>query len=403
MKIPFSPPYIDEAVIAEVTDTLSSGWITTGPKVKLLEESICQLTGVQNCVAVNSATSGLMLMLKWFGVGPGDEVIVPAYTYCATALAVIHVGATPILVDVAEDFNISISAIKEKINKNTKAIISVDFAGWPVDYQEILELCLSESSCFNPQSKEQEKLGRILFVADAAHALGATYKGESIASFADAAVFSFHAVKNITTAEGGMVCLNLPEAFNSDELYQHLRTYTLNGQTKDAFTKSKAGGWKYDILFAGMKINMPDVCAAIGLAQIRQYKHDLLPKRKAIFQRYQQGFSSEKYAISPHLDSEQKIGSAHLYPLRIKGISELQRDQIIDKITEKEIAVNVHFRPLPELTLFKDLGWDSQDFPMAYSLYQNEISLPIYSQLTMAQVDFVIAEVRAAVNAIIEK
>jgi dTDP-4-amino-4,6-dideoxygalactose transaminase len=400
MKIPFSPPYIDDAVIEEVTDTLRSGWITTGPKVKLLEESICQLTGLENCVAVNSATSGLMLLLKWFGVGPGDEVIVPAYTYCTTALAVIHVGATPILVDVAEDFNISVSAIKQKINKNTKAIISVDFAGWPVDYQEILELCLSESSCFNPQSKEQEKLGRILFISDAAHALGATYKGKSIASFADATVFSFHAVKNITTAEGGMVCLNFPEAFNSGKLYQHLRTYTLNGQTKDAFTKSKAGGWKYDILFAGMKINMPDVSAAIGLAQIRHYQNDLLPKRKAIFQRYQQGFSTEQWAINPQLDSEHKIGSAHLYPLRIRGISELQRDQIIDKITEKEIAVNVHFRPLPELTLFKDLGWDIHDFPMAYSLYQNEISLPIYSQLTYDEVDFVITEVTAVVNAL---
>ncbi len=393
MKVPFAPPYIDDAVLEEVADTLMSGWITTGPKVKALEELVSEMVGVDAVVGVNSATSGLMLMLKWFGVGPGDEVIVPAYTYCATALAVIHCGARPVMVDVGSDYNIDVEKIAEAINERTKAIIPVDFAGWPCDYNEIERLVVGKKQVFVPSNSTQEKLGRILILADAAHSLGARYGHKMIGSCADATVFSFHAVKNVTTAEGGMVCLNLPSVFDPQESYQHLRTYTLNGQSKDALTKTQVGGWKYDILFAGMKINMPDVCAAIGLAQIREYEKDLLPKRKAIFNRYVSAFEPRSWALIPELKNENKEGSAHLFPLRVKGVTEPQRDKIIEAISSKEVAVNVHFRPLPDLSLFKEMGYRMTDYPVSYSMYENEISLPIYAQMTDEQVSYVIETV----------
>lgn len=398
MKIPFSPPYINQAVIDEVTDSLESGWITTGPKVKKLEDLVCEYIGVPNTLCVNSATSGLMLALKWYGIGAGDEVIIPAYTYAATALAVIHVGATPVMVDVNTDFNISISAIEKAITEKTKAIMPVDIAGWPCDYDEIQELVVKKKSIFIANSEKQQKLNRIITIADSAHAIGAKYKNRYVGLTADITVFSFHAVKNITTAEGGAVSLNLPEPFNNQEEYNYLRCFSLNGQTKDAFTKSKAGGWKYDIIYPGMKINMPDVLAAIGVAQLPEYFSHILEKREAIYTYYQDFFKTKPWAIIPPYKSADKLSSCHLYALRIENITENQRDTIIDAISKEGVAVNVHFQPLPLLTLFKNMGYDIAHYPMAYANFIAEISLPIYPQLTEDELKYIVNTVENAVE-----
>ena len=402
MTIPFSPPYITEAVINEVTDALRSGWITTGPKVKALEEEIKKFSGATEALCVNSWTSGAILMLHWLGVKAGDEVIVPAYTYSATALAVLHVGATPIMVDVEDDFNIGVEAVRRAITYKTKAIIPVDIAGFPCDYDALMRLVKSPEvqSLFNPTSKVQAQLGRVLVLNDAAHSLGAWYKeGTRTGSETDVAIFSLHAVKNVTTAEGGAICLNLPAPFNNASLYKELRQMSLNCQTKDAFSKSQAGGWRYDIVGLGMKINMPDVNAAIGLAQIREYEH-ILKERKRIFHLYDEAFKKYDWAILPPLSKQGRETSYHLYALRIKDITEAQRDAIINKIAEKEIAVNVHFIPMPMLTLFKEMGYKIEDYPQAYANFKGEISLPIYPQLTNEQVHFVIDCVVEAVGEI---
>lgn len=398
MKIPFSPPYINQSVIEEVTDSLESGWITTGPKVKKLEDLVCEHVGVPNTLCVNSATSGLMLALKWYGIGPDDEVIIPAYTYAATALAVIHVGATPVMVDVNADFNISISAIEKAITDKTKAIMPVDIAGWPCDYDEIQELVEKKTGLFKANSENQLKLNRIVTIADAAHAIGAKYKNRYVGLTSDITVFSFHAVKNITTAEGGAVCLNLPEPFSNQEEYNYLRCFALNGQTKDAFTKSKAGGWKYDIIYPGMKINMPDVLAAIGVAQLPEYFSHILEKREVIYTYYQDYFKNKSWAIIPPYKSEDKLSSCHLYALRIKDVTEVQRDAIIDLISKEGVAVNVHFQPLPLLTLFKNMGYNIADYPMAYANFKSEISLPIYPQLTKSELEYIVKTVEKAVE-----
>lgn len=402
MKIPFSPPYITEAVINEVTDSLRSGWITTGPKVKALEEEIKKFSGATEVLCVNSWTSGAMLMLHWLGVKAGDEVIVPAYTYSATALAVLHVGATPVMVDVEDDFNISVEAVRRAITYKTKAIIPVDIAGFPCDYDALMRLVKSPEiqAIFNPTSKVQAQLGRILVLNDAAHSLGAWYKeGIRTGSETDVAIFSLHAVKNVTTAEGGAICLNLPASFDNTSLYKELRQMSLNCQTKDAFSKSQAGGWRYDIVGLGMKINMPDVNAAIGLAQIREYDH-ILEERKRVFHQYDEAFRKYDWAILPPLSKQGRETSYHLYALRIKDITEAQRDAIINAIAEKEVAVNVHFIPMPMLTLFKEIGYKIEDYPQAYANFKGEISLPIYPQLTNEQVQFVIDCVVEAVEKI---
>lgn len=403
MKINFSPPFIDETVINEVVDSLQSGWITTGPKVKALEEEIKNFSKAQEVLCVNSWTSGAIMMLRWLGVKAGDEVIVPAYTYSATALAVIHAGATPVMVDVGEDFNISVAAIKNAITSKTKAIIPVDIAGFPCDYDAIMAVVKSETvkSLFVPTSAVQEKLDRILVMNDAAHSLGAYYKKEvRTGSETDIAIFSLHAVKNVTTAEGGAICLNLPAPFDNKELYTSLRQMSLNCQTKDAFSKSKAGGWRYDITGLGMKINMADVNAAIGLAQMRLYS-SLLAERKRVFNAYDAAFSKCTWAITPPSLKEGKESSYHLYALRIKAITEIQRDAIIDEIAKKEVSVNVHFIPMPMLTFFKEQGYDIKDYPQAYKNYACEISLPIYPQLTDNEVRYVIDVVKEAYKTVI--
>lgn len=404
MKIPFSPPYIDDDVINEVTDSLRSGWITTGPKVKALEEEVCKLSGARRALGVNSWTSGAILVLRWLGLQPGDEVIVPAYTYSATALAVLWAGGKPVMVDSGEDFNISVEAIRRAITPRTKAILPVDIAGFPCDYDAIMSL-VSEpevKAMFSPTSDVQRQLGRIIVVSDSAHSIGAHYNGKRSGSETDIAIFSLHAVKNVTTAEGGIICLNMPEPFDNDKLYTDMRLFSLNCQTKDAFTKSKAGGWRYDIIGQGMKCNLADVNAAIGLAQIRKYE-DLLKERKRVFTRYNDALKQYDWALTPPAVTPGKESSYHVYALRIKDVTELQRDEIIQEIAKSEVAVNVHFVPMPMLTLFREKGYDIKDYPQAYRNYAHEISLPIYPQLTDEQADFVIRTVVEAHNKVMGK
>lgn len=404
MKIPFSPPYIDDDVINEVTDSLCSGWITTGPKVKALEEEVCKLSGARRALGVNSWTSGAILVLRWLGLQPGDEVIVPAYTYSATALAVLWAGGKPVMVDSGEDFNISVEAIRRAITPRTKAILPVDIAGFPCDYDAIMSL-VSEpevKAMFSPTSDVQRQLGRIIVVSDSAHSIGAHYNGKRSGSETDIAIFSLHAVKNVTTAEGGIICLNMPEPFDNDKLYADMRLFSLNCQTKDAFTKSKAGGWRYDIIGQGMKCNLADVNAAIGLAQIRKYE-DLLKERKRVFTRYNDALKQYDWALTPPAVTPGKESSYHVYALRIKDVTEQQRDEIIQEIAKSEVAVNVHFVPMPMLTLFREKGYDIKDYPQAYRNYAHEISLPIYPQLTDEQADFVIRTVVEAHNKVMGK
>lgn len=381
--IPFSPPYVDEDIIEEVVSTIRSGWITTGPKVKALESEVIKLVQCKQALCVNSWTSGAILVLKWFGVGPGDEVIVPAYTYAATALSVLHCGAKPVMVDIGDDFTINCQKVREAITTRTKVIMPVDIAGLMCDYDEIQAIVNSVDvlKMFVPNSQNQGKLGRILILADAAHSIGATYKGRASGSITDITIFSFHAVKNITTAEGGAICLNLPESFYNEDEYSTMRLWSLNGQTKDAFTKSKAGGWRYDILFQGLKVNMPDLCAAVGLSQIKKYSSLLLKERRRVADYYSQFFANKEWAECPIIEDESRVSCNHLYALRIRDINEDKRDRMIEYITAQGVSVNVHFIPMPLLTLFKDLGYNIDNYPKAFDNYQREISLPIYPQL----------------------
>lgn len=402
--IPFSPPYIDEDVTNEVMDSLRSGWITTGPKVKSLEQEVAKLTGVNNVLCVNSATSAMMLMLHWFGIGKGDEVIIPAYTYCATALAVMHLGAKPVIVDINKDFCINTEEIRKAITPRTKAVVPVDIGGFPCDYDEINKIVNDEDikKMFISVNDNQRMLGRIFVMADSAHSIGAIYKGKESGSLCDATVFSFHAVKNVTTAEGGAICLNLPGKFNNNELYNWLRLLSLNGQTKDAFTKSQGGNWKYDIVYPGFKINLNDLCAAVGLAQIRKYTNDLILKRKKIFERYDEAFKITGWAEIPPSITNEKETSYHVYLLRIKNITEDQRNMIIEEINKKEVAVNVHFIPLPMLKIFRDRNYEIKNYPVSYDNYSREITLPVYPQLTDDEISTVIKSVTESYKSVIQ-
>jgi dTDP-4-amino-4,6-dideoxygalactose transaminase len=399
MNIPFSPPYIDKDIENEVLDSLRSGWITSGPKVKALEEEVQRQQDVKAAIAVNSWTSGAILMLRWFAVGQGDEVIVPAYTYAATALAVMHCGATPVIVDVKDDFNIDPEAVKAAITEKTKAVIPVDIGGYPADYDEIYNVLEEKKDLFNACCDQQLKFNRPIIISDCAHSFGAVYKKRKAGNFGDVDIFSFHAVKNITTAEGGMICLNLPDTFNLEEERKYIKLMTLNGQTKDAYTKSQAGGWQYDIIDLGMKINMPDICAAIGLVQLKKYENQLLPERKRVVDHYRKFFSNFDWAILPPYDNEEKNSSHHLFQLRIKDCDELQRNEIIAYAAKKEVSTNVHFIPLPMLTLFKKIN-TIDNYSGAYNCYKNEISLPVYPQLTEEQLETVCSTVKEAYHSV---
>jgi dTDP-4-amino-4,6-dideoxygalactose transaminase len=404
MKIPFSLPVIDADVINEMMDTLTNtGWLTTGPKTKALEAEIKQYTGAKETLCVNSWTSGAMLVLRWYGIGPGDEVIIPSYTYSATALCVMNMGATPVMVDVKDDFTIDPEKIKLAITSRTKAIIPVDLGGWPCDYKNIYEIVNSPSflNQFNPTTDRQRKLNRILILADAAHSLGGLYDGEKAGTIGDISIFSFHSVKNITTGEGGGICLNLSKPFDNCEEVTYLRALSLNGQTKSAYDKDQIGGWKYDIIDQGMKVNMPDLCAVVGLAQIRKYDSILLPERKKIFDFYTSSLKKYDWAIIPTYEIGTSVSSYHLYLLRIKGIKEEQRDRMIDIISKAGVGVNVHYTPMPLLTLFKCRGYKIEDYPKTFELYQNEITLPVYNGLTEEQLKRVVNVVVKAYNSLL--
>ncbi len=398
--IPFSPPRIDQKVIDEVTAALQSGWITTGPRTKQFEKNITEYCGCMTTVAVNSWTMGMQVFLKWWGIQEGDEVIIPAYTYCASANVIVHSGATPVMVDIdPADFNISIDAIRKAITPRTKAIIAVDIAGFPCDYQLIHDL-INEAdikSLFSPRTELQEKLNRILVISDAAHSFGASINGVKSGALTDVTTFSFHAVKNLTTAEGGALCFNLPDTFDHEEIYKTFCTMILHGQNKDALAKTQKGNWRYDVEEPGFKCNMTDLQAAIGLVELERYQENL-NRREEIFELYDQGFAPFSWAITPLYKTESKTSSFHLYQLRINGITEEQRDEIMQGIFDQDVSVNVHFLPLPTLTAYKKRGYKMEDYPETWNKYHNEISLPVYFNLTNEQVQQVLNAVITSVN-----
>ena len=404
--IPFSPPRIDEKIIMEVVDALRSGWITTGPKTKLFEKRLTEFTGSKATICLNSGTAGMELILSWYGVGPGDEVIIPAYTYTATANAVVHSGATPVMCDVnKDDFNIDVSKIASLITDKTKVIIPVDIGGWPCDYDELNELVRQPKikSKFTPNTENQELLGRIMILADGAHSIGATYKGKNSGTLADATAFSFHAVKNLTTAEGGAVSLMLPKRFDALRMYNDLNIKSLHGQTKDAFAKVQKGGWRYDVVEAGYKYNMTDISASIGLVELARYKDDTLVQRKHIYDKYNELLGKYDWAWTPINEDEEKSSNSHLYLLRIKDVTEHQRNLIIFEISNLDVSVNVHYQPLPMLSFYKHRGYKMIDYPQSFENYKREISLPIYYDLTDDQIETVVAAVVKAVNKVLKK
>lgn len=403
--IPFSPPRIDQKIIDEVVDTLKSGWITTGPKTKEFEKRLTAYCGNKATLAVNSNTIGLEVVLRWFGVQEGDEVIVPAYTYCATANVIVHCGAKPVMVDVnPEDFDICLQNVREAITSRTKVIIPVDLGGMPCAYDGLFDLVKAKEmkTLFCAQTEEQEKLGRILVLSDSAHSIGAEYKGRKAGCLADISVFSFHAVKNLTTAEGGAIMLNLPEPFDNEEVYRYLCTYTLHGQNKDALAKTKKGAWRYDVLVSGFKGNMTDIMASIGLVELARYEEDTLYYRKRIYDQYTDAFSKYEWAQLPIYETEDRRSSYHVYCLRVKGITEQQRDEIIQNIFDREVSVNVHFLPLPLLSAFKNKGYRMEDYPVAYDNYSREISLPVWYGLSTDLVDTVIKVVVESVEIVLQ-
>lgn len=401
--IPFSPPRIDQRVIDEVTSALTSGWITTGPRTKLFEKQLTEYCGNKCTVAVSSWTAGMEVVLRWWGVGPGDEVIIPAITYCASANVVIHTGAKPVMVDInPDDFNISVEAIRKAITPRTKVIMPVDIAGFPCDYDGIFEIVNDSEikKLFQANSDYQKKLGRIMIASDAAHSFGATYGGKRSGAIADVSCFSFHAVKNLTTAEGGTMSINLPDSFDHDAIYKELCVKILHGQSKDAMAKAQKGNWRYDVDEPGFKCNMTDILAAIGLVELDRFQENL-DRRKAICLAYNEGLKDEPWALLPKMKDEKRETCYHLYQLRIGGASEAQRDAIMQAIFDQDVSVNVHFQPLPILTAYKKRGYKMEDYPEAWDKYSNEITLPVYFDLTDEQVQIVIQAVKTAVKQIL--
>lgn len=389
MLIPFSPPDITEAEIAEVVDTLKSGWITTGPKTKQFEKEIASFCHTEKAVCLNSATACLEGILRLLGIGAGDEVITSAYTYTASASIVCHVGAKLVLVDTAPcSCEMNYEQLAEKITEKTKAIIPVDLAGVVCDYEKIYEIVNEKKAMFRPANKVQEAMGRIAVIADASHAFGAMRKGKMCGEIADFTAFSFHAVKNLTTAEGGSVTWREIPNYSSDEIYRSFMLYSLHGQTKDALSKTKVGQWEYDILLPGYKCNMTDIMAAIGLAQLRRYP-SMLERRKHIVSMYNKALENMPVRVLNHYDDDHQ-SSGHLYLVYMLGKSAEERNRIIERMAEKNVATNVHYKPLPLLTAYKNLGFKIEDYPNAYDLYKCEITLPLHTKLTDEQAERVI-------------
>lgn len=389
MNIPFSPPDITEEEIAEVADALRSGWITTGPRVKELERQLAKYLGVQRCVCLNSQTACAEMALRVLGVGPGDEVIVPAYTYTATASVVCHVGATPVMVDCAADsLEMDYHAMEAAVTERTKAVVPVDLGGVPCDYDRIFAILEAKRELFRPNSEIQEALGRVAVSEDAAHAFGAVYHGRMIGSIADFTSFSFHAVKNFTTAEGGCLTWNLPSTVLDDEVYQKVQLLSLHGQSKDALAKTKLGAWEYDVLGPWYKCNMTDMQAALGLVQLKRYK-GMLDRRKQLIELYDSYLVPLGVETLPHYQ-EESSSSGHLCICRIPDISLDGRNAIIKAMAERGIATNVHYKPLPMLTAYKDLGFDIADYPNAFDRFANEVTLPLHTRLTDEEARYVV-------------
>ena len=399
-NIPFSPPDISEEEINEVIDTLKSGWITTGPKTKELERRLSEFTSTPKTVCLNSATAALELTLRVLGIGEGDEVIVPAMTYTASCSVIYHVGAKAVIVDISEDSHeMDYVALADAITENTKAVVPVDLAGIPCDYDKIFEVVESKKHLFKANSEYQEKLGRVAVVADGAHALGSTYKGKKIGSVADFTTFSFHAVKNFTTAEGGSVTWKQNENFDNEELYREYQIYSLHGQTKDALAKTKAGSWEYDIVIPGYKCNLTDIAASIGLVQLDRYPK-LLERREDIISQYNKGFEGTIITALSH-SSEDYKSCGHLYITHVEGATFEQRGEIIVKMAERGISCNVHYKPLPLLTAYKNLGFNIENYPNAYNYYVKEITLPLHTRLSDEDVAVIISNFKEIVEEVV--
>lgn len=389
MNIPFSPPDMSELEIQEVADTIKSGWITTGPKTKELERQIATYVGVNRCVCLNSQTACGEMALRVLGIGPGDEVIVPAYTYSASASIVDHVGAKIVFVDVQEScLEMDYDKLEAAITEKTKAIIPVDLGGVPCDYDKLFAIVEKKKALFQPANEIQKALGRVAICADTAHAFGASWHGKMCGSIADFSSFSFHAVKNFTTAEGGALTWKSIPGIDDEEIYHKLQLLSLHGQSKDALAKTKLGAWEYDIVGPWFKCNMTDIMAGIGLAQMKRYPA-MLARRKEIISRYDAAFRPLGIEVLDHYNDNHQ-SSGHLYITRVPGAGLEERQEIIVKMAEVGIATNVHYKPLPMMTAYKNLGFDIKDYPNAYKRFENEITLPLHTCLTDEEVDYII-------------
>lgn len=388
MKIPFSPPDVTEEEIQQVAEALRSGWITTGPKTKELEKEVAAFCGVKRAVCLNSQTACAEMTLRMLGVKEGDEVITCAYTYTATASVVCHVGAKLILIDTQKDsLEMDYDQLERAITEKTKVIIPVDLGGVPCDYDRIVSIVEKKKSLFCPDNEIQEAIGRIIIMADAAHAFGAAWRGKPIGSIADFSNFSFHAVKNFTTAEGGAVTWRDIDGIDNAYIYSQYQLLSLHGQSKDALAKTQLGAWEYDVIGPWYKCNMTDVTAGIGLAQMRRYE-GLLKRRKEIIEKYDAVFKQLGIEVLNHYNNEHQ-SSGHLYITRIPGITLEQRQEIIVKMAEAGIACNVHYKPLPMMTAYKKQGFDVKDYPNSYERFVNEITLPLHTRLTDEDVEYV--------------
>ena len=390
-NIPFSPPDMTEAEVNEVREAILSGWITTGPRTKELERQIASYVGTERAVCLNSQTACAEMALRLLGIGAGDEVIVPAYTYTASASIVDHVGAKIVFIDVQKDsLEMDYEAVEAAINEHTKAIIPVDLAGIPCDYTRLFEIVERKRALFRPATDLQRAIGRIAICADAAHAFGASWHGKMVGSIADFTSFSFHAVKNFTTAEGGaLTWLTIP-GIDNEAIYHQVQLFSLHGQSKDALAKTQLGAWEYDIVGPWYKCNMTDIMAALGLVQMKRYPA-LLARRREIIERFDAAFKPLGVEVLNHF-SEDHISSGHLYITRVPGITTEQRQEIIVKMAERGIATNVHYKPLPMMTAYKAMGFDIKDFPNAYAHFANEITLPLHTRLTDEEVEYIIEQ-----------
>ena len=389
MNIPFSPPDISELEVQEVAQALRSGWITTGPRTKQLERNIAAYVGTEKCVCLNSQTACAEMALRVLGIGPGDEVIVPAYTYTASASIVCHVGATLVLVDCQPDsLEMDYDALEKAITEKTKALIPVDLGGVPCDYEKLFAIVERKRDLFKPNSDIQQALGRVAIMADTAHAFGAKLGDKMIGAVADFSSFSFHAVKNLTTAEGGALTWNTIPGIDNEDIYKRLQLLSLHGQSKDALAKTQLGAWEYDIVGTWYKCNMTDVTAAIGLKQFERYP-GMLVRRREMIEKYDAALKPLGVKVLDHY-TEAYESCGHLYLTFIPGITPEQRNEIIIKMAERGIACNVHYKPLPMHTAYKNLGFDIKDYPNAYAHFAHEITLPLHTNLTDEQVDYVI-------------